>query len=134
MRIKRIILTLALLWGFLPAAAAWVPATPALAYNPLDKACTSSDAKNSTTCNKTSQDSTKIVGPDGIVVRVTRIVAAIGGIVAVIMIVVYGIQLITSYGDSGKATSARNGIISACVGLVVIVLAQAIVVFVISNI
>jgi len=134
MRIKKFILTLALIWGFLPAAAALVPATPALAYNPLDKACSTGDAKASTACNADTQDDSKITGPNGVIVRVTRIVAAIGGIAAVIMIIVYGVSLITSYGDSSKATSARNGIIAACIGLVVIVLAQAIVVFLISNI
>ena len=134
MRIKKFILTLALLWGLLPAAAALVPAAPALAYNPLDKACSADGANASTACNDDTQDDSKITGPNGVIVRVTRIVAAIGGIAAVIMIIVYGVSLITSYGDSGKATSARNGIIAACIGLVVIVLAQAIVVFLISNI
>ncbi|HYH75067.1 MAG TPA: hypothetical protein VD735_03830 [Candidatus Saccharimonadales bacterium] len=134
MRIKKFILTLALLWGLLPAAAALVPAAPALAYNPLDMACSADGANASTACNDDTQDDSKITGPNGVIVRVTRIVAAIGGIAAVIMIIVYGVSLITSYGDSGKATSARNGIIAACIGLVVIVLAQAIVVFLISNI
>lgn len=134
MRLKRFILTLALLWGFLPAAAALVPTAPAFAaFNPLDKACSGAAAKDSTTCNKDTQDADNITGPRGIIMRVTDIVAAVGGVIAVIMIVFYGFSLVTSYGDSGKATSARNGIIAACVGLVIIVLARTIVAFVVRS-
>jgi hypothetical protein len=129
---KRLIRTLALtaLTVFGVAILA-LPAGQALAYNPLDTAC--KDTREAAPCSVQDQ-STQIAGPNGIIVRVTRIVASVAGVAAVIMMVYYGIQLAISYGDSGKATTARNGIIAAAIGLIVIVLSQAIVTFVIRNV
>lgn len=59
--------------------------------------------------------------------------SAIVGIIAVVMIIVAGIQYITSSGDSGKATNARNTILYAVVGLVIVALAQIIVKFVLER-
>lgn len=50
----------------------------------------------------------------------------LGG-VAVIVIIIAGIMYTTSSGDSGKITAAKNTIIYAAVGLVVAILAGAIV-------
>lgn len=54
------------------------------------------------------------------------------GVVAVIVIVISGIKYATSDGDSGKITSAKNTILYAVIGLVVAILAYAIVNFVID--
>ena len=54
------------------------------------------------------------------------------GAVAVIMIIVGGIRYVTSGGDANAATSARNTIMYAVVGLIVAALAYALVQFVIS--
>lgn len=56
------------------------------------------------------------------------------GLVAVIMIIYGGIQYTTSAGDSGKIASAKNTIIYSIVGLVVAILAYAIVNLVVSSI
>lgn len=56
------------------------------------------------------------------------------GVVAVIMIIYGAIQYTTSAGDSGKVASAKNTIIYAIVGLIVAILAYAIVNFVVSTI
>lgn len=55
------------------------------------------------------------------------------GIIAVIMLIWGGIKYATSAGDSSKVTSAKNTILYAIVGLVVAVLAFAIVNFVVDN-
>ncbi|MDO4712982.1 MAG: pilin [Candidatus Saccharibacteria bacterium] len=52
------------------------------------------------------------------------------GAIAVIMIVVGGIQYTTSGGDSNKVTSAKNTILYSAVGVVVALLAYTIVNFV----
>lgn len=49
------------------------------------------------------------------------------GVIAVIMIVVAGIQYITSNGDSTKVVTAKYAIFYSAVGLVVVLLAFAIV-------
>ena len=55
------------------------------------------------------------------------------GAIAVIMIVVGGIRYTTSNGDSNGIQSAKNTILYAVAGLVVAILAYAIVNFVVSN-
>jgi TRAP-type C4-dicarboxylate transport system permease small subunit len=55
------------------------------------------------------------------------------GAVAVVMIVIGGIKYTTSNGDSSAISSAKNTILYAVIGLVVALLAYAIVNFVISN-
>jgi hypothetical protein len=54
-------------------------------------------------------------------------------VVAVIMIIVGGLKYITSGGDSGNITSAKNTILYAIVGLIVVALAQIIVRFVLER-
>lgn len=70
---------------------------------------------------------------DSIITTVINIVSIIVGIVAVIMIIIAGFQYITSGGDSGKVSSAKNTILYAIVGLVVVALAQIIVKFVVNR-
>ena len=55
------------------------------------------------------------------------------GVVSVIMIIYGGIQYTTSAGDSGKVTNAKNTILYAIVGLIVSILAYAIVNFVVKT-
>ena len=55
------------------------------------------------------------------------------GIAAVIMIIVGGLRYIISGGDSGNVTSAKNTILYAIIGLVVVALSQFIVKFVLAK-
>lgn len=70
---------------------------------------------------------------DGIVKFAINLFSIIVGIIAVVMIIVGGLKYITSGGDSGDITSAKNTILYAVVGLVVVALAQFIVHFVLSK-
>lgn len=65
--------------------------------------------------------------------QVINIISVIVGIAAVIMIIVGGLRYITSGGDSSSVTSAKNTILYAIVGLVVVALAQIIVKFVVDR-
>lgn len=56
------------------------------------------------------------------------------GIVAVVIIIFGGVQYTTSAGDAAKVTKAKNTILYGVVGLVIALLAFAIVNFVIANI
>jgi hypothetical protein len=69
-----------------------------------------------------------------IVTLIVNIFSIIVGIVAVIMIVVGGFKYITSGGDSGNITSAKNTIVYAVIGLVIVALAQFIVKFVLNKV
>ena len=61
-------------------------------------------------------------------------VIAVLGIVCVIVMIIGGINYMTSSGDSGKVKKAKDTILYGLIGLVVCVLAFAIVNFVIGNI
>lgn len=66
--------------------------------------------------------------------RIINIFSVIIGIVAVIMIMVAGYKYITANGDSGNLSSAKNTLIYAIVGLVVVAMSQFIVQFVLDNV
>ena len=63
---------------------------------------------------------------------IVNILSFIRGAVAVIMIVISGIKFITAGGDSQAVSSARNTLIYAIIGLVIIAMAQVIVHFVLQ--
>lgn len=76
----------------------------------------------------------KEIKPSTIIGNVVSVMLFIVGALAVIFIIVSGIQFITSGGDTTKATKARQTLTYSIVGLIVAVLAYAIVRFVLGNI
>ena len=56
------------------------------------------------------------------------------GFVAVVMIIMGGVQYTTSSGDAAKVTKAKNTILYGVVGLVIALLAFAIVNFILTNV
>lgn len=70
---------------------------------------------------------------NAIIKLIVNIFSVIVGVVAVIMIIVGGLKYITSGGDSGNVTGAKNTILYAVVGLIVVALAQFIVRFVLDK-
>lgn len=68
-----------------------------------------------------------------VITTVINLFSAIVGVIAVVMIVMSGFKYITSGGDSAKLTSAKNTLVYALVGLVIVVLSQAIVKFVLTK-
>jgi cytochrome bd-type quinol oxidase subunit 2 len=65
---------------------------------------------------------------------IVNIFSAIVGVIAVIMIIYGGVKYITSGGESGNISSAKNTIVYAVIGLVVVALAQFIVQFVLDKV
>lgn len=70
----------------------------------------------------------------GFILKITNLLLFVLGAIAVIVIVIGGIKYTTSDGDSAKIKSAKDTILYAIVGVVVALLAYAIVNFVISSI
>lgn len=71
-----------------------------------------------------------------LITNITNILNAIIGvlgIVAVVVIILGGIQYMTSAGDPGRVKKAKDTILYGIIGLVICVLAFAIVNFVIAN-
>jgi hypothetical protein len=84
---------------------------------------------NTPNCSTISPDE-KINATISLVINMFSIVV---GVVAVIMIIIGGFKYITSGGDSGNVTGAKNTILYAVIGLVVVALAQFIVRFVLER-
>lgn len=68
-----------------------------------------------------------------IISQVINIMSILVGVMAVIMIIISGIRFITSGGDPNNVGAAKNTIIYAIVGLVVVAMSQVIVRFVLTR-
>ena len=79
-------------------------------------------------------DNTATDKVNGTITTVINVFSTLVGVIAVIMIIYGGMRYITSGGDSGKITLAKNTIIYALIGLVVVALAQFIVKFVLNKV
>jgi hypothetical protein len=74
-----------------------------------------------------------LFGTAGIFTTVTNVLLFVVGAISVIMIVIGGLRYVLSGGDSSNVTTAKNTILYAIVGLVVAMLAYAIVNFVLES-
>ena len=104
--------------GFLP--------TPAHAVSPVADSCSSAGASDSSICGGAND------AIEPFIKAIVDWLLFLVGVLAVIMIVVGAIKYTLSAGDASKMTSAKNTIIYAVIGLIIGVLAYAIVNFVID--
>ena len=74
-----------------------------------------------------------LFGTTGIFTTITNIMMFILGAVSVIMIIFGGLRYVISGGDSTSVTAAKNTILYAVVGVIIALLAYAIVNFVIGS-
>lgn len=82
----------------------------------------------------TSASSDAVTQVDSIITTIVNVLSIIIGVIAVIMIIIGGLKYITSSGDSGNVTAAKNTILYAIVGLIIVALAQLIVRFVLGKV
>jgi Flp pilus assembly pilin Flp len=97
--------------------------------NPGGYACGGTNANDfaSAECN---QEGDKL---PAILTNIINIFSWIVGVVSVIMIIYGGFRYITSGGDSNGVTAAKNTILYAIIGLVIVALSQVIVQFVLTK-
>lgn len=69
-----------------------------------------------------------------IIRRIINLLSIIVGVVAVIMIIIGGLRYITSGGSDTSVTGAKNTILYAVIGLVIVALAQVLVRFVLRQV
>ena len=86
-----------------------------------------------TTANCDAQAGDANTRVNNIITTTINIFSLIVGVVSVIMIIIGGLKYITSSGDSGNVTGAKNTILYAVIGLVVVALSQLIVRFTLSK-
>jgi hypothetical protein len=63
-----------------------------------------------------------------------NLISIVVGVIAVIMIIIGGLKYILSSGDSNNINSAKNTILYAIIGLVIVAFAQVIVRYVLNNV
>ena len=110
-------------------------------YNTTDGSPIYGNKTTDEKCGSAVEDGMRSLSPEfgnrtnleGTVVTVVHVILYIVGILAVVMIIIGGIQYTTSAGDQNAVTKAKNTILYGIVGLVIAVLAYAIVSFVISR-
>ena len=76
----------------------------------------------------------ELIGPSGVFTKITNTILYAIGIISVIMLIYGGLRYIMSGGESKKVTDAKNTILYAIIGLIISILAFAIVNFVINAI
>ena len=65
---------------------------------------------------------------------VINILSFLAGVLAVFLVVYGGFKYIVSAGDAGKVTSAKNTILYALVGIVVVVISRQLILFILSKV
>jgi len=100
---------------------------------PYSEACKRGGA-DSAVCKAKNNATNPLTGKGGVLDDVVNILSIAAGSVAVILMFIGGIKYITSNGDSSEISSAKRTIIYALIGLVIVVLARAIINFVISKV
>ena len=119
------IATLAIMGGIL-----FVPSAVSAADCTINGQVGINDGAN---CAKGNKVADNLAGQGGIFQTIVNILLFLVGAVAVIMLIIGGLRYITSDGDSGRITQAKQTVLYAIIGLIVAILAYAIVNFVISN-
>lgn len=125
---------------FLAVATLAVVATPALVPSAALAAdqissglCAGSNLNASQTTGCTVDSATANKKINDILTLVINIFSLVVGVVSVIMIIIGGLKYITSGGEASNISGAKNTIIYAIVGLVIVALAQFIVHFVLGK-
>lgn len=80
-----------------------------------------------------SNQNNPISGPTGVINKIANIFAMVTGVAAVVVIIISGFEYVRSTGDSAKINKAKNGILYALIGLVVVALARALVALAVSK-
>jgi hypothetical protein len=100
----------------------------ASAATPKDAVCEGVTSVSGTSCGSASGSLTTLIK------TIINILSFVVATVSIIMIIFGGFRYITSGGDAGKITTAKNTILYAIVGLVVVAFAQFIVQFVLGKV
>ncbi len=126
-KLSLFIASLAMAFGF--SAVGFAPL--AFAQNTEEIRCGVNGAFDQTSCVDEANSDLTVNNSITLVIRILQIIV---GIVSVVMIIFGGLKYITSGGDSGGVTSAKNTIIYALIGLVVVALAEVIVQFTLNRV
>lgn len=129
-RVKSLLMSLALTGAvFVPVLGTAVVGAQDIQNN----LCAGAALSTSGDCSSAAVDNATTT-VDSLLTTVINIISLVVGVVSVIMIIIGGMKYITSGGDSGNVSGAKNTILYAVIGLVVVALAQIIVKFVLAKV
>lgn len=126
------LLKLLLLGVFYVLALSVSGASVSAAFDPLEQVCSGSGS-GSAACQEKRTGASEENPVTSTTNNVVNLLSLVIGATAIVIIVVAGITMTLSQGDSGKIKSSRDAIIYAAVGLVVTALARTIIIFVINR-
>lgn len=84
-------------------------------------------------CARGTDQQANLFGDGGIFRTITNVLLFVIGAISVIMLIIGGIRYVVSGGDSSAVTAAKNTILYAVIGIIVALLAYALVNFVIDS-
>ncbi len=137
--LKQIIVSLGLVFGlvgvFGTTSPVYASTDCSVAANATKPACATGAGIKATGTEKTNcgKDGNGACGIGDAVETVINVLLFIIGAISVIMIILGGIRYVLSNGDSSQITAAKNTILYAVIGLIVAMLAYAIVGFVVEQ-
>jgi hypothetical protein len=124
---------------FLAASLLFMQAVPALAQDAQQQInaglCSGSNFQftdNPSAAECATSDATEKI--NNLIRTVVNLLSVIVGVIAVIMIIVGGLRYITSGGNDTSVTGAKNTILYAIIGLVIVALAQVLVRFTLNKV
>lgn len=127
-KIALVLQALVLAFGF--GVVSLASAAPAAA---VDCAADQLSIDNGAACGKPTNARENLFAPNGIFSTIANTLIFLVGAVAVIYLIIGGLRYVISNGDSKSVEAAKNTILYAIVGIVVAVIAFALVQFVISS-
>jgi len=126
--LKRSLLIIFSAIGITFGGAAVLSPAPVFAETPQEAVCSGVGAGTGT------GDCSSGITLASVVKSVIRIFSIIIGVFAVIMIIIAGFKYVVGGGDQSSVTSAKQSLLYAVIGLVVVALSQAFVEFILDNI
>ena len=130
---KRLFFGLILILGIAAPAFSAIPSahasTPGFAF------CDNATAATTNACKDVKAQESAKTNPVISTLKIAlNLLAFIAGAAAVILLIVNGLRLVLSNGDASGVSSARSGLLYIVVGLVIVILARSIVVFLLDKI
>lgn len=116
-------------------------ATPAYAVDVVDPVCQNANIQarpvdqRPVVCqdNTTKSKENPLFGPKGILTTAISILSLTAGVIAVFALLIAGVKMITSSGESDSIASARRAVLYAVIALAIVGSAQAAVFFILSK-
>ena len=107
-------------------------ANPQTTQEELQCGACHTNGSTATQCGNAAAESTNTINQT--IVNIVNLISIVAGIIAVIMLVVGGARYVTSSGNEQKVSAAKNTVLFAIIGLIIIAMAQIFVKYVLSHI